>query len=101
VSDDIYCYPGTQILRNLHGLRDADALDRAERRLVADRFAEGAPSGDFDLSHLGAIHRHLFQGIYDWAGEIRTLEIAKGGSQFMFVRYVNGDTILNSPTMGS
>ncbi|UVO53401.1 Fic family protein [Sphingomonas sp. SUN039] len=88
MSDDVYCYPGTHILRNLHDLTDADELDRVERRLVADRFAEGAPTGNFDLPHLRAIHRHLFQDIYDWAGEIRTLEIAKGGSQFMYVRYI-------------
>jgi cell filamentation protein len=53
-----------------------------ERRLVVQRSREGAPTGDFDLRHLRAIHRHLFQDVYDWAGEIRTVEIAKGGSQF-------------------
>jgi cell filamentation protein len=36
----------------------------------------------FDLAHLQAIHHHLFQDIYDWAGEIRTLEISKGAQQF-------------------
>ena len=88
MSDDVYCYPGTHILRNRYGLTDADELDKIERRLVADRFAEGAPTGKFDLTHLRAIHRHLFQDVYDWAGDVRTLEIAKGGSQFMFVRYI-------------
>lgn len=88
MSDDVYCYPGSSVLRNRFGLTDADELDKVERRLVADRFAEGVPTGDFDLTHLRAIHRHLFQDIYDWAGEVRTLEIAKGGSQFMFVRYI-------------
>jgi len=36
------------------------------------------PRGDFDLAHLRAIHRHLFQDIYEWAGELRAVEISKG-----------------------
>src|SRR5690606_15090999 len=46
------------------------------------------PSGSFDLKHLRAIHRHLFQDVYDWAGELRTVEIFKGGSQFQFRQYI-------------
>src|SRR5262245_36953234 len=57
--------------------------------LVSDRICEGAPSGTFDLVHLCAIHRHLFQDIYDWAGELRTVEINKGGHQFQFRRYIH------------
>lgn len=85
---DPYVYPGTRILRNRLGIKDARKLDRAERRLVSDRIAEGVPRGAFDLAHLRAIHRHLFQDIYDWAGELRTVEIFKGGSQFQFRRYI-------------
>lgn len=47
------------------------------------------PRGDFDLKHLCAIHRHLFQDLYDWAGKIRTVEISKGGSQFQFRQYID------------
>lgn len=86
--DDPYLYPGTRILKNKLGIRDARALDKAERLFSADRAAEGAPEGDLDLAHLKAIHRHLFQDIYDWAGEIRTVEISKDGSQFMFRRFI-------------
>ncbi len=45
-------------------------------------------SGSFDLTHLRAIHRHLFQDVYDWAGELRTVEIFKGGNQFQFRQYI-------------
>lgn len=34
------------------------------------------------------IHLHLFQDIYDRAGDIRTVEISKGGSQFQFRQYI-------------
>lgn len=85
---DPYIYPGTSILRNRLGIFDSSKLDRIERRLVADRIAEGVPTGAFDLTHLRAIHRHLFQDVYDWAGELRTVEIFKGGNQFQFRQYI-------------
>jgi cell filamentation protein len=86
--DDPYVYPSTSVLRNKLGLTDPDQLDRAERRLVAQRIAEGVPTGNFDLAHLRAIHRHLFQDLYAWAGELRTVEIAKEGHQFQFCRFI-------------
>jgi len=89
VSDDPYCYPGTNILRNLLGLRTQSELDRAERLLVQLRIEEGTPLGEFDLKHLQAIHRHLFQDLYDWAGEVRQVEISKGGSQFQFRQFIS------------
>lgn len=88
MSDDPYVYPGTRVLRNKLDIRDADALDRAERRLVLDRVAEGAPSGKFDLKHLRAIHRHLFQDVYEWAGRLRSVEISKDKHQFQFRQYI-------------
>jgi fido (protein-threonine AMPylation protein) len=90
VNDDVdpYLIPGIKVLRNRLGMSDARRFDRIERRLVADRIAEGAPIGTFDLTHLRAIHRHLFQDVYDWAGELRTVEINKGGRQFQFRRYI-------------
>lgn len=89
MSDTVYCYPPDHtVLKNRLDLRDAKALDRAERRLVYLRQAEDIPDGDFDLAHLCAIHRHLFQDIFDWAGQIRTVEISKNGNQFQFQRFI-------------
>ena len=82
-SGDPYVYPGTHVLRNRFDIRNAEALAHAERLLVAQRIKEGAPLGHFDLPHLQAIHHHLFQDVYDWAGEPRTIEIAKGSSHFL------------------
>jgi len=89
VTDDPYRYPGTSILRNLLGFRIQSELDRVERLLVQLRIEEGTPSGKFDLAHLQAIHRHLFQDIFDWAGEVRRVEISKGGSQFQFRQFIS------------
>ena len=89
MSDEVYCYPPDFIvLRNRLDLRDEAELDLHERELVSFRIKQGIPSGQFDLAHLRAIHHHLFQDVYDWAGELRTVEIAKGGNQFQFRQYI-------------
>ncbi len=88
IRDDPYTYPGSTVLRNKLGITDAAQLGRMERRLVIQRAAEGLAPGDFDLAHLRAIHQHLFQDIFEWAGELRTVEIAKGGHQFLFRRFI-------------
>lgn len=77
-----YYIPSTRTLRNLlggndnpDGMLDPVELERIELELVAIRMAELAKApivGKFDLTHMKAIHRHLFQDVYEWAGEIRT-----------------------------
>jgi cell filamentation protein len=86
--EDPYVYPGTRTLRNLFGIADSEILDQVERLYAIQRSRRRVPTGSFDLSHLRAIHRHLFQDIYDWAGELRTVEIFKGGNQFQFRQYI-------------
>jgi cell filamentation protein len=85
---DPYVYPGTSILRNKLGITDPAFLDKQERTLVALRIRRNVPRGAFDLTHLRAIHHHLFQDVYDWAGELRTVEISKGSQQFQFRQYL-------------
>jgi len=86
--EDPYRLPGSTVLRNKLGIMEAGVLDEIERRLVVQRAREGVPTGDFDLRHLRAIHRHLFQDVYDWAGKVRTVEITKGASHFQFRRFI-------------
>ena len=88
--EDPYCYPGTDVLRNKAGIRDPARLDVFERLMYAQRAREGVPRGRFDLAHLKAIHRHLFQDVYDWAGEIRTVGLSKGYSAFLPSRMIEG-----------
>lgn len=83
VADD-YCYPGTTVLKNKLDLTDADELDAFEAEVSDARADEELPAGDLDFAHFKAIHRHLFQDVYDWAGEIRTVRISKGGNMFCF-----------------
>jgi cell filamentation protein len=76
------CYPGTTVLKNRANLRTQVALDFFEEEATAQRFTEPLPSGNLDISHLRAIHRHLFQDVYTWAGTFRTVWISKGGNPF-------------------
>ena len=85
---DPYLYPTVNVLRNKLGIANAGELDAVERLLVVQRIREGAPLGRFDLKHLQAIHRHLFQDVYEWAGQVRTVEISKGDSQFQLRQYI-------------
>ena len=67
-------------LKNKFGLRNHEALEIAETRCVTDRLLEiqigQGPTGDFDAEHLKAIHRHLFQDVYEWAGYTRDERVA-------------------------
>jgi cell filamentation protein len=56
-------------------------MDMTTRRLAELEYA--AKPGKLNLAHLKAIHRHIFQDVYPWAGEFRTVNIARPG-QFYF-----------------
>lgn len=75
-----YFIPGTKVLKNCLGLDDAEELRIVEEKLVFLRIAEleAAPlKGAFDYAHFKAIHRHLFQDVYEWAGEERTAPVGQ------------------------
>jgi cell filamentation protein len=59
-------------------------LETNEVRATSLRASEPLPKGSFDSAHYSAIHHHLFQDVYDWAGEYRSIRIAKGGSMFCY-----------------
>ncbi len=90
VADD-YCYPGTAILKNKLDLRDADELAAFEAEVSDARADEEAPAGEFDFEHFKAIHQHLFQDVYDWAGQVRTVRISKDGSMFCFPENIEAE----------
>lgn len=84
---DPYCYSDTRVLKNKLDIHDPDELSLAERKLAKYRARELFESpiiGLFDFKHLQKIHAYLFQDIYDWAGKVRTVDIAKGN---LFCRY--------------
>lgn len=86
-SDPAY-YAGTTVLRNLVGLQDQAALDEFETEMVTIRSEEGVPEGNLTAMHYRAIHRHLFQDVYVWAGEDRNIRTGKGGNWFCYPEYI-------------
>lgn len=79
--EEKYCYPKSNVLKNKLHIRDLDTLYNAERELSMARYfalEKQGVTGDFSLQHLCSIHKYLFQDIYDWAGELRTVDISKG-----------------------
>lgn len=82
-----YCYPGTDVLINHAGLKDQESLSRFEDVATSFRIAElyqKGVTGQFDFQHLKDIHRHIFQDVYPFAGQIRQEDIQKG---FHFARH--------------
>ncbi len=82
------------MLENKLGITDAVELARQEERLSKKRALEMFESGFLDslepgtFSCLSAIHKKLFGDIYDLAGKIRTVNIAKGNFRFASVMYL-------------
>lgn len=83
LDNKLYTYPKSQVLRNRFDIRNQKTLDKIERTLVAVRQRSTIPQGQFDLKHLQAIHHHLFQDLYPWAGQLRQVPMSKGSSLFM------------------
>ena len=79
------CYPGTTVLINKLGLREQAALDHAERIIVTLHAAEIEARGceeAFTFSFYRSLHKALFEDLYDWAGELRRVNLSKKGTFF-------------------
>jgi cell filamentation protein len=88
---DEYCYPGTTVLKNKLDLQDAEELQSFEAEVSDSRADEEGPAGNLDFEHFKAIHRHLFQDVYDWAGVPRTVRMSKDGSMFCFPENIDSE----------
>jgi len=90
-SSDPYTYPGNDVLRNVLDIRDAQQLAAFEANATAARLIEldeRCLVGRFDVAHLKSIHRYIFQDVYRWAGEFRTINISKGGHLFGVATFI-------------
>ena len=79
--DNIYCYPGTTVLKNSYAEQNPERLAKLERILCGARIIDllrKSIKGKFDSAHLRKIHHYIFQDLYSWAGKYRVVEIAKG-----------------------
>lgn len=80
-SHDPYSYRNSLVLINKLGVRNSHELEMIETTLSSIRAADGVPQGDFSYDHLKSVHKHLYQDVYDWAGEERKTSLTKHGSK--------------------
>ncbi len=84
---DDYFIPGTSVLRNKftapgkpYGETDPDKLRTLEEAYAHSRVQELAETpieGRFDYDHMKAIHGHIFQDVYEWAGQERVAPVGQ------------------------
>jgi len=85
-SDD-YQYPNSTVLKNIPGIKDEVGLAAFEKLAVAKRieeiylFAEHEP---INLHLWQSVHRIMFQDIFAWAGQLRSVQMSKGDTVFAF-----------------
>ncbi len=75
-----FTIPGTGVFRNKLGITDPAVLSRAATESTTLRLAELQATpvrGGFDATHLQANHHHIYQDLYDWAGELRPIDAGK------------------------
>lgn len=77
---DPYLIPGTDVLQNKLGIADKDTLEKAEaditylKLLDIDAWFENKP---LNYETFLAVHEYIFGDLYEWAGQIRTIDIYK------------------------
>lgn len=76
-------------MRNRAGLREQTELDQFEAVAVELRLSEPLPTGRLDAAHYLALHKHMFQDVYGWAGKVRTVRIHKGSSTFCYPEHIS------------
>ena len=79
------CYPDTTVLINKLGLKNQEALDNVESVAVALHSAEiesESSNAPFTFDFYCGLHKRLFGDLYDWAGELRTIDFSKKGTSF-------------------
>ncbi|HVG81091.1 MAG TPA: Fic family protein [Methylomirabilota bacterium] len=85
---DPFTLPGTDTLRNHFDL-SGEALERIERLHTQIRQEQLLPNIDIPVLGFRAIHKHLFETVYPWAGEIRiSHSLVKDATSFLHGRFV-------------
>lgn len=81
-----YLIEGTDVLKNKFNITDSDELYKKEKEIVLERLSAlylYGMIGEFNSNHLKAIHWYLFSPIYEFAGDIRQVNLFKEHSSFL------------------
>lgn len=98
--NSIYCYPGSNLLKNKLDIHDSNKLFKVEKQIVLAKLyilRQNNFIGNFDKEHFQNIHKFLFEDIYDFAGKFRKENISKNNFTFASWEYIESelDRILN------
>ena len=80
------CYEGTTCLVNKLGIRDEKKLSEIEAQITfakAVMLEETPIDDDFGFEHFKKIHEFLLCDLYEWAGQVRTVDISKKRTKFL------------------
>ena len=80
------CYEGTTCLVNKLGIRDEKKLAEIEAQITfakAVMLEETPIDDDFGFEHFKKIHEFLMCDLYEWAGQVRTVDISKKRTKFL------------------
>lgn len=80
------CYEGTTCLVNKLGIRDEKKLSEIEAGITfakAVMLEETPIDDDFGFEHFKKIHEFLLCDLYEWAGQVRTVDISKKRTKFL------------------
>ena len=86
------CYTGTTCLVNKLNIQDAKLLEDVEAQISFAKTVllyEQPIKGNFDFDHFKKIHEFLFCNLYDWAGQVRKVDISKKRTKFLDAESVN------------
>lgn len=79
------CYEGTTVLINKLGITDENELNSSEALITAYKAASlinEPPAADFSFESYKGLHKVLFEDLYDWAGQPRTIALSKTATVF-------------------
>ncbi len=97
VANDPYFDPGTGVLRNLLNIKSQSELDQVEAEITSVEIStiliESPAITVFDLELLREIHKQVFSHIYDWAGAVRRIELAKDQTRFAHAQHIESSAI--------
>jgi len=81
--NDPYCYRDSEVLCNVLNIQNSAELEEAEQALTALAALQiELQPPPYNLDYFKAVHQHLFRDLYEWAGELRTIDITKGTTRF-------------------
>ena len=88
------CYENTSVLINKFDIRDENQLNALEQSITSVLIAKASieiPFEDVDFEFYKSLHKYVFSDIYEWAGEIRSVNISKKGTNFCPVEKIEGN----------